>query len=460
VAEETENQETTNENAITPPTTGEQLIERLGEQVTGGEKTIPEAGQVAPTPQEVQEDELLTTPASLETVDLDASTAVSNDLNVPTSTQQATSTYSATQVAPNTPEGVAAQGKVSAESLIGDVQGAVSNQAQATAQTEELDQKATVQYQLSELFKSLEEGTSLPAWAAPAVRNVNAIMAQRGLGSSSMAAAAITQAVYESAIPIAKLDADKYGTIQLQNLNNKQQATLQNAMTFASMDKANLDARLNAAVNNAKSFLSVDLQNLDNQQKTNTINYQSKMQALLTDAAAQNASAQFNAKSENQLQEFFAELDAQIQQSNSNREAAQRQFNVDQTNAMKRYVEGLNDQREQFNRNMQTQIDQSNAVWRRNINTANTAAQNEANRVNALNLLNTSQSALNALWQRYRDEAAWAFTATESAKQRDHQIALTAMEVSAQTDLYEQKNEDDMYSALGGGIMAGIFSLL
>jgi hypothetical protein len=123
-------------------------------------------------------------------------------------------------------------------------------------------------------------------------------------------------------------------------------------------------------------------------------------------------------------------------------------------------VQGLNDQREQFNANMQTQIDQSNAVWRRNLNTANTATQNEANRINALNLLNTSQSALNALWQRYRDEASWAFTATESAKQRDHQIALTAMEVSAQADLYEQKNEDDMYSALGGGVMAGIFSLL
>jgi hypothetical protein len=123
-------------------------------------------------------------------------------------------------------------------------------------------------------------------------------------------------------------------------------------------------------------------------------------------------------------------------------------------------VQGLNDQREQFNANMQTQIDQSNAVWRRNLNTANTATQNEANRINALNLLNTSQSALNALWQRYRDEASWAFTATESAKQRDHQIALTAMEVSAQADLYQQKNEDDMYSALGGGVMAGIFSLL
>jgi hypothetical protein len=445
---------------ITPPTKGEQLIERLGEQVTGGDKTVPELGRVAPVQQELQQEEILTTPTSLAPVEVDASTALSNDLNVPTSTQQAASTYAATTVAPNTPEATAAQGKLSAESLIGDIQGSVSEQAQVTAQTEDVDQRATVQYQISELFKSIEEGKSLPAWAAPAVRSVNALMAQRGLGSSSMAASAITQAIYESAIPIAKLDADRYGTLQLQNLNNKQQAVLQNAMTFASMDKSNLDARLNAAVNNAKSFLSIDLQNLDNQQKINTVNFQGKLQALLTDAAAQNASSQFNAKSENQLNEFFTELDAQIQQSNANREAATRQFNVDQANAMKRYVQGLNDQREQFNANMQTQIDQSNAVWRRNLNTANTATQNEANRINALNLLNTSQSALNALWQRYRDEASWAFTATESAKQRDHQIALTAMEVSAQADLYEQKNEDDMYSALGGGVMAGIFSLL
>jgi hypothetical protein len=136
------------------------------------------------------------------------------------------------------------------------------------------------------------------------------------------------------------------------------------------------------------------------------------------------------------------------------------QFNVDQANANARYVQGLNDQREQFNLNMQTQIDQSNAVWRRNVNTANTAAQNEANRQNALNTLNVSQSALNALWQRYRDEASWLFTSSESAKQREHQLALTAMEVSAQTDMYEMKSENDMYGALGGATLAGIFGLL
>jgi len=108
---------------------------------------------------------------------------------------------------------------------------------------------------------------------------------------------------------------------------------------------------------------------------------------------------------------------------------------------------------------MQSQINQSNAVWRREINTANTAAQNETNRQNTLNILNASQSSLNALWQRYRDEASWAFTSSESALQRNHQIGLTAMEVSAQTNIYEQKSEDDMYGALGATTLAGIFGL-
>ena len=445
---------------VTGPTTGEELIERLGEQATGAAGTIPEAGKVDFTPQEENENEILTQPSDLASVSPTISSVDTTGLDVPSSTQQATNTYAATQVASNTPEGVAAQGKLSAESLIGDIQGAVSEASKATAATETLDPKATVQYQLGELYSALEEGKPLPAWAAPAVRAVNGIMAQRGLGASSMASAAITQAIYESGIPIAKADADRYGAIQLQNLNNKQQAVLQNAMTFASMDKANLDARLNAAVNNSKSFLSIDVQNLDNTQKMNTINYQGKLQTLLTDASAKNASDQFNAKSKNQLDEFYAELDSQISQSNANREAASRQFNADQSNAMTRYVSGLNDQRDQFNKNMSMQINQANAVWRRQINTSNTAGQNEINRQNALNVLNVSQAGLNALWQRYRDESSWAFTSAESTKQRNHQIAVTAMEVSAQADLYSQKNEDDNYAALGGGIMAGIFSTL
>jgi|TARA_R100001198_G_scaffold70509_1_gene42875 hypothetical protein len=443
---------------IEAPTTGAKLIERLGEQATGSDQTIPELGTLSTTPQEVQTDELMDTPGTLDTVSVPTASAPTSNLNVPSSTKAVTDTYTA-NLTGNTPVAVASEGKLSTESLIGDVQGAVSADSQAVAQTEELDPKATVQYQLGELYSSLEEGKPLPAWAAPAVRAVSGIMNQRGLGASSMASAAITQAIYESGIPIAKADADRFAGIQLQNLNNKQQSTLQNAMTFAAMDKANLDARMTAAVNNSKSFLSIDMANLDNAQKTATIDYQGKLQALLTNTAAQNAAEQFNAKSENQLQEFYTELDSQIQQSNANRVAATEQFNVDQANANSRYVQGLNDQRQQFNLNMQSQINQSNAVWRREINTANTAAQNETNRQNTLNILNASQSALNALWQRYRDEASWAFTSSESALQRNHQIGLTAMEVSAQTNIYEQKSEDDMYGALGATTLAGIFGL-
>ena len=104
-------------------------------------------------------------------------------------------------------------------------QGTVSPQSLATAATAELDPRATTQYQLAELMDSVQAGKPLPPWASPAARKVNAIMQSRGLGSSSMAAAAMMQAVLESGIPIAQQDANKYATIQLQNLSNEQQAT-------------------------------------------------------------------------------------------------------------------------------------------------------------------------------------------------------------------------------------------
>ena len=124
-----------------------------------------------------------------------------------------------------------------------------------------------MEFQLSELFKAIGTGTNLPAWASPAVQKVSAIMAQRGLGASSMASAAMTQAIMESAIPIAAADAKTYSQMELVNLSNEQAATMQNAMVYASMDRSNLDARMNAATNNARNFLSIDLANLTSQQK-------------------------------------------------------------------------------------------------------------------------------------------------------------------------------------------------
>jgi hypothetical protein len=328
-------------------------------------------------------------------------------------------------------------------------QGTVSGQSLVTAAQGTVSQEATVQYQIGELMASIEAGQPLPAWAAGAARGATQVMQQRGLGASSMASAAMIQSLMEAGIPIAAADAQTYAAMDIANLNNKQQAVLQNAATYAAMDRANLDVRAQAQQSNARAFLSIDLQSLTNKQKTNELNYQGELQAILTDAAAENATAQFNAKNQVQIDQFFAELGVQVDNANANRKAAVDQFNVSEANAMTQFTEALNDARERFSAQMQLQVDQSNAQWRRDVNTANTAATNEANRINAQNLLNINQQALNNLWQRYRDEAAWAVQMSENANQRAHQVGILAMENQYNTELYETQFQNEGILALG-----------
>ena len=127
----------------------------------------------------------------------------------------------------------------------------------------------------------------------------------------------------------------------------------------------------------------------------------------MTEISQENAARQFNAKSQNEVDKFFAELSSQVQNSNNNRAASTiSQVNADQTNSMQRFMAQMQDSRDKFNTNMAAQILQSNANWRREVNTRDTAAQNEANRVNAQNLLGLTTQAQANLWQRYRDEAS------------------------------------------------------
>jgi len=329
------------------------------------------------------------------------------------------------------------------------VQGTVSAGSIGTAATQQLDPQATTQYQLSQLMNSIQQGQPLPPWASPAVRKITGVMQARGLGASSMAAAAMTQAVLEAGVVIAADDAKKYATIQLANLNNEQQMALSNAATFAAMDKSNLNARLTAAVTNAQSLLATETKNLDAQQQANTLSFNSLTQGMFKDAAEENARQQFNAKNEVQVEEFFAQLGSQVESANANRVAAMEQFNVSEQNAMSQFNNTMRDSREKFNNNMQFAIDQSNVQWRRQVNTANTALQNETNRINVQNEFNASQNALNNLWQQYRDNAAWNFQKGESKLQRDHELGVMAMEFANTTSMYDKKQKDDLAMGIG-----------
>ena len=439
--------------------TEEALTEQAGIDPTTGQPkspTLPTGTSISPTlvaekPSEILGGQTLGTTPSVTT---DTAPTGSLDISVPQS--QTAKTYSA-YVPTNSLTAQAAQGALSSQAQIGNIQGAVSQQSQVAAQTGTLDPKATVTYQLEQLFNAVQSGTQMPAWASPAVQKVSAIMAQRGLGASSMAAAAMTQAVMESAIPIAQADAQKYAAIQLQNLKHEQQAVLQNAMTYAAMDKLEMDAKTQAAINNARAFLSIDVQNLTNDQKTQELNYNGKLQSLWKDQAAENAALQFNAKSQNEIDQFFAELGVQAENANKNRLAATEQFNADQKNTASRFTAAMQDARDKFNANMTLQINQSNAAWRRQINTANTTVQNESNRLNALNLLEMNQTALNQLWQRYRDEASWALQTAENAKQRSHDVAMFAQSSNFDQSMYETKKNDIFMAELGSAVLDGIF---
>ena len=135
-----------------------------------------------------------------------------------------------------------------------------------------------------------------------------------------------------------------------------------------------------------------------------------------------------------------------INEANAQRQTAIAQFNS-----------GLTDAREKFNVDNQRVIDQSNAQWRRTINTANTAAANAANQTNAQNMLNMSNFAMSSLWQQWRDEASWTNTAAQNNLERIHAMAIAALERQTELDLMDAQTSDSFFQLIGK-FAAGIFS--
>lgn len=146
---------------------------------------------------------------------------------------------------------------------------------------------STVQGQMSELMNQFNDGT--PAWAAGAMRAATAAMSARGLGGSSMAMAAITQAAIESAIPIAQSDATFYQSMDMTNLSNRQATSLANAAASQGIELRNLDNMQAAALKNSTQAFDLQSQNLTNLQETVLANLNVK-------ASVQNKSLDINAQ--------------------------------------------------------------------------------------------------------------------------------------------------------------------
>ena len=410
--------------------------------------TMPTGTTISPQLQNVGPNELMSTAGVTGTTAAAMPTAAAaptiTGAAAPTSmaatmpTAQAANTYTQAGVAGSTPTMTAATGTVTAPAVA----------AQGTVSTD-----ATVRGQLAGLQSDVEtavaSGNPLPVWARGAAKATEAAMANRGMSQSSMAAEALAEGIMNSAIPIAKADADTYKEMVFRNLANNQQA----------------------AITNAQSYLQMDMQNLSNTQQASLSNMQARQSFLLSDQSAANAAYQFNATSQNQVNQFYDNMSATLSQQNAARNDAMKQYATSETNkisalnaqntvqveeanaqresAINQFNATLSNQREQFNVNNQREIDQSNVVWRRGINTANTAAVNAANQTNAQNLLNLSNWAMSAAWQQWRDEASWVNTSSENEQNRNHNLAMAALERSTAVDLQDQASKDSMYQMIG-----------
>ena len=411
--------------------------------------TLPQGTAISPQVQSVQSNELLSTPGVTGTVAASTTAAAA-----PTATGATGATPTAVSTVTPATAGQVTPATIGTASQMTAAQGSLTAPMTAAQQSlANLDSRATVQGQLENISQdiqtSLSTGSPLPAFARGAAEAAKATMQARGLGSSTMLAEALAEGILRSSIPIAQADANTYKQVIFQNLANNQQA----------------------AVVNAQSYLQMDMANLSNNQQSNLQNLQSRQQVLLTDNAARNAALQFNATSQNQVNQFYDTLNTNIQEQNARRSDALAQFNnaeankvtalnaknataiadanAQRTAALNQFNATLESQRERFNVENQRVIDQSNVTWRRQINTANTAAVNAANQTNAENLLNLSNYALSALWQQWRDEASWVNTSSQNENNRNHNLAIAALERTTSLDLQSNAQKQALYGMLG-----------
>ena len=252
-------------------------------------------------------------------------------------------------------------------------------------------------------------------------------------------------------------------TMELSNLSNRQAKVMAQASALSSLELANLSNSQQVAVQNAQNFLAMDMQNLSNQQAADVFRAQQRQQALFSDAAADNAAKQFNSTSTNQTNQFISSLQSNTDQFNATQKNAMDAQNQQDENAMKKFREELNNQRDQFTAANQLVVDQNNAVWRREIATADTAAINRANELNAAATLDMSKTAFNNLWNYYGDTMEWAWTSAENQQERWNQLAKQQLENDGAIDVAKLKISSDSSVAFGGLIgkflTAGMFGL-
>lgn len=313
---------------------------------------------------------------------------------------------------------------------------------------EYVDKQATVKGQIEELQKEFvdENGDpKIPVWAAASARNVSKMATFSGM-TGTAATAAMSQAIMEASVSIAQQDAQFFQTLTVKNLDNAQQATINNANILAKLEGQNVDARTAAAIQNSKNFLDMDLANLSNEQQAEVINQQSRMQALLETSNQVNLAKRFNAEQDNDFSKFYSNLQQDMSQ-----------FNASQSNELNVARTQMEQQRDQFYSNMRQETQLANARWRQSLVTSDREMEFEAAAIDARNLLDIQTAQLAEIWDRSDAMLDFVWQSGENEADRNRDILLQQMAADANLDIAEFQADQQSGQALGGifGSIAG-----
>ena len=223
-------------------------------------------------------------------------------------------------------------------------------------------------------------------------------------------------------------------TANLANLSNEQALIMAEAAQLSSLETTELNNRQQAEVQNANNFLQLDLANLENEQQIEIFKAQQQVTALFTDAAAENAALNFNAASENQTNQFFADLGSNASKFNLEQQNIIKSLDLTEANSNLKFNASLKSARQQYETSNALIIEQANSTWRQEIATIDTAEENDANAAAVSVAVGITSAVIDQIWQKERDDMDYAFTAGESGLDRITQILVAKLQGQAELD--------------------------
>ena len=163
-----------------------------------------------------------------------------------------------------------------------------------------LPEEALVSSQMESLIAGMEEGVT-PIWARPAVARVEEMLAQRGLGASTVGRDALFNSIIQMALPMAQGNAQALQQRAAQNLSNEQQANLEEARLDMTRRMTNVANRQTSESQSAQMAQQIAVQQGTFKQEAVMATAQQQQQTRMLSLQNQQEAARVNAQQEQQM---------------------------------------------------------------------------------------------------------------------------------------------------------------